>query len=45
MIGKTVSLLPREIVLNSIKRIGIFANSTTSQIKFKVSGNEIEKRS
>jgi DNA polymerase-3 subunit beta len=35
-------VIDREPFLNSIKRVAIFSNKTTHQVKFKISGSEIQ---
>ena len=34
-------VLEREIILNSLKRVSIFSNQTTRQVRFKIQGNEL----
>ena len=31
----------RSVLLNSLKRVSIFSNQSTNQVKFKINGNEI----
>jgi len=39
--SKNKLILERETILNSLKRVSIFSNQTTRQVRFKIQGNEL----